>query len=138
MTDGIRKEHDPTAIELIQAERRHQIDRGYGPDHDNTHTDGSIAAAAAIIASHDICDLQMTCSKGTPMWPMRLFVDVLQKHPTNKIHRLVISAALLVAEIERLMRLEAKPRYVDTAIDWPAGGHDVIEINGVLYRKAKP
>lgn len=84
------------AIHDIQAERNRQISHeGWSPQHDDEHRDGSLAVAAACYA------LNHPGWRGfTHCWPWSL--DWWK--PKDRRRNLVIAAALIVAEIERLDR----------------------------------
>lgn len=98
-----------TAIELITEERQRQIeDEGWTPDHDdNEHNDGDLAYAGAAYALADL--YRRAVSKGydpTPhCWPFKR--GCFKPTPDDRIRELVKAGALIVAEIERLQRLEA-------------------------------
>ena len=83
-----------SVIDEIEAERRRQIDvEGWTPEHDDQHADGSLAQAAACYAI------------GSPLyWPW----DCKWWKPKGERRDLVRAAALIVAEIERLDRGEAR------------------------------
>ena len=87
------------ALEDIAAERQRQIEaEGWTPEHDDSHADGELAAAASCYA---------TGRKGDD-WP---WSDEWWKptHGINGSRRdLVKAGALIVAEIERLDRAEAQ------------------------------
>lgn len=86
----------------IKHERLRQMEEeGWTPEHDDRHTDGSLAAAAAFYAAG-------TSKEGAAhrTWP-RTWNRSWYK-PTNKRRDLVKAAALIVAEIERLDRLEGQ------------------------------
>ncbi len=89
-TDAI----DVTVCEEIKAERvRQQREERWSHEHDDLHERGELADAAAFYASvRNIADL----------WPWD--VDFIRKHPRRR--QLVIAAALIVAEIERIDRAE--------------------------------
>ncbi|MDD5373260.1 MAG: hypothetical protein PHO62_07550 [Sulfurimonas sp.] len=80
-------------IAKILQEREKQITKnGYMPEHDDEHTDGSIADAAAHYASHTKSEL----------YPWDKQYNSKEKH--SRIEQLVIAGALIVAELERLER----------------------------------
>lgn len=82
-----------SGIELIAAERKRQIDQeGWTPEHDDAHTDGALAHAAAVYASDrvDISDV----------WP---WPDE-QPKIKDEVANLVRAGALIAAEIDRLQR----------------------------------
>jgi len=91
---------DGSAINLIEVERGRQISQeGWSLAHDDQHTDGSLAVNAAILAAN-----------GTD-------AEIIDHHPNrspwsitkhSRERELVIAAALLVAEIERLQRAAIK------------------------------
>ena len=91
------------AIDEIRVERARQVtDEGWTPEHDDKHSDGSLAMAAALYASPS--PLYATDSAGWSFydpWPWPDF-DKRKRH--NDRRRLVIAGALIVAEIERLDR----------------------------------
>lgn len=102
-----------SAIRLIEEERYRQLGKGYTAAHDDPHTDGSIAAAAAVY-----CDTVPPLLSGVPPekvreqilahgcgegpWPWE--AHALKVEPTP-IENLVKAGALIVAEIERLQRM---------------------------------
>ena len=84
---------------LIAAERERQIaDKGYTPNHDDTHTLGQLAEGAtcyAYAADYDRCDIP-------PNWP---FEDPAWKPCDDPIRNLVKAGAMIAAEIDRLQRM---------------------------------
>lgn len=109
----------PAALAEIAAERRRQIEvEGWNVDHDERHSDGSLALAAAAYAyAATISDEETNFHKQSlhgrwhgiksiicDMWPW-------EPHwfkPKDKRRNLVIAGALIVAEIERLDRAERR------------------------------
>lgn len=94
------------AIEDVLAERKRQQEQeGWSPEHDNEHSKGELARAgatyamtAALAAGGD------TSAFPTPYeWP---WAPEWWK-PTNSRRDLIKAAALLIAEIERLDRVES-------------------------------
>jgi hypothetical protein len=99
-------------IDRIAAERQRQIEQeGWTPEHDDEHTDGSLAAAAACYArpmaitvtaegaridEPDDCDLPVG-------WPEFWDSDWWKPEDTP-IRRLEKAGALIAAEIDRLLR----------------------------------
>ena len=80
-------------LEKIKEEREKQIIKnGYKPEHDDQHTDGSIADAAAHYASYSKSEL----------YPWDKQYDSKEKH--SRKQQLVIAGAMIVAELERLER----------------------------------
>lgn len=109
-----------TAIDEIAAERKRQIEKeGYNSAHDDEHTDGDIAMAAACYAAPALIFTKDERSNATiygDPWPWdqkydkRPFVGNTLRDPgktSDKIRRelLVKAGALIVAEIDRLDRL---------------------------------
>lgn len=101
------------ALELIAAERGRQInEEGWTPDHDDQHTCGQLSAAAGCYAlsasgflgTVELRDWHKCWAPGVKMklWPFLL--DWWK--PATPIRDLVKAGALIVAEIERLQRIE--------------------------------
>ena len=92
------------ALEDITAERhRQQADEGWTPEHDDTHTGGEMACAAAVYAVSAAMpgERQRAFNRYWP-WDRQWF------KPAEARRDLVRAAALLIAEIERLDRAEAR------------------------------
>lgn len=81
----------------VLAERQRQIAKGYDAAHDDGCDDGRLAGAAGLIALDDP-DLLVGDDPAD-----QLAEHIVAKH-TDERTRLVIAAALLIAEIERLDR----------------------------------
>ncbi len=98
------------ALEMIHVERARQIQKGYDAAHDDSHGNGEILSAVAEL----IDDVRE--ARGN--WGMEKWIDDLQAHVAVKYgddykRRLVIAAAMLAAEIERIDRIESKePHHV--------------------------
>jgi hypothetical protein len=101
-----------TAMNDIWRERVRQIEaEGWSPVHDDRHTDGSMAIAAAVYALGAAVDdperlvMDQFGSGGTPFRIHSLWPWGRQWHkPKNRRRDLVRAAALIVAEIERMDR----------------------------------
>ena len=100
---------EPTPIELIAAEReRQKTGEGWTERHDDTHTHGELALAAACYASpKKLIAYETEYGDGAPVdpmdaWPFDSDFDKREKHPRER--QLVIAGALIVAELERLAR----------------------------------
>lgn len=80
----------------VHKERERQVGIGFDANHDDQHTDGSIARCAAWI---------LICCQigGNSDWAFDRAVHIVGKHGYRK--RLEIAAAMLVAELERIDRL---------------------------------
>ena len=108
-----------TALELISMERTRQVfQEGFTPEHDDQYTGHELALAAVAYAKHAAecgwiifdnrsdrpCGLDRYSSAKAPEeWPW----EERWWKPTRPIRDLVKAAALIVAEIERLQRIEA-------------------------------
>ena len=90
------------AIELIAEERERQISKGFDAYHDNSHYDRSLLTAAKLIIDNAECDFGLTVK-----WPKELLKHIRVKYNNDEIKQLTIAAAFIIAEIERLQRLEA-------------------------------
>lgn len=97
-----------TGTELITEERQRQISvEGWTPQHDDEHSDGSLAVAAACYAAQE--------GQGLFYGGMKLREAALQHwpwarswwkpSPDNRVRELVKAGALIAAEIDRLQRL---------------------------------
>lgn len=105
------------AIDDVLAERRRQIfDEGWTPDHDDEHSDGSMALAAACYAAHTHKDdageghmmSDIDPAYATPCAPREWPWDKKWWKPKSRRRDLVRAAALIIAEIERLDRAGSK------------------------------
>ena len=94
----------PRAIGEIAAERQRQIEKeGWSAKHDEQHSNGELARAAACYAMpQGFRDLSIYGANTirTTVWPW----DLLWWKPKDRRRDLVRAAALIVAEIERLDR----------------------------------
>lgn len=107
-----------TGVELITAERERQIkEEHWTPEHDATHTDGSLVMAAISYAAEaadkvvyryvctgdrDVCDGHVF----TDTWPWEGH-DKRTKHTPMRM--LVIAGALIAAELDRRLRRGETP-----------------------------
>lgn len=93
-------EDKTSVIDEIAAERKRQIeDEGWTPNHDDEHNGGELALAGACYA------LGSTGVRRAPEhWPF----DPNWWKPQSRRRDLVRAAALIVAEIERLDRVEGR------------------------------
>lgn len=96
------------AVEEIYKERRRQVDcEGWTLEHDDGHSQGELALAAATYAAmsgllHASTQYLHACASA--LWPF----NGLPKHENGNKRRLLIKAgALIIAEIERLDRQSA-------------------------------
>ncbi len=84
-------------LEIIGMEREKQK-RKWGDSHDDDHTHGEIAEAAAYLAS--------PAPIRVPALAEDWAVDLRKKLEGDRRKQLVVAAALIVSEIERLDRAE--------------------------------
>lgn len=95
-----------TGIELITEERRRQIiNENWTPEHDDEHTRGEMAIAAACYAVEgtdaEVINPYVFEQEG---WPWEPKWDKRKKH--NRLRQLIIAGALIAAEIDRIQRQE--------------------------------
>lgn len=110
-----------TIIEEIVAERKRQIEvEGWSSEHDDQHTDGSLADAAACYTAHNMrfrTEVETFDSSGgrgdCPVWSTRkvkvpaLWPFSWALHwwkPRERRRDLIRAGALIIAEIDRLDR----------------------------------
>jgi hypothetical protein len=95
-------------LELVAKERVRQIvEKGYTPEHDDDHADGSLADAGACYGA-----TVPVYKKGGDIFPMRTLYPWNQSFDSREKHdrktNLIIGAAFFMAEYERLEREEKK------------------------------
>lgn len=120
MTEETRRSPAETAsraksvIDEIAVERQRQINKeGWSIAHDDEHGDGSMAdAAACYAATTRVFKAEEFAGVGyrpytsySDLWP-KSWADHWFKPRKSRRRKLIIAAALLVAEIERLDRIE--------------------------------
>lgn len=98
---------------LIEQERARQIfAKGYLPDHDDQHGDGSLLVAGLLIgcdvAGHALAGVDPPDLNGP--WPDALLLHVRAKYAGDEVRQLVIAGALIAAEIDRLLRAAARAK----------------------------
>lgn len=95
-------------LELVAKERVRQIvEKGYTPQHDDEHTDGSLADAGACYgATVPVYKLGGEIFPVRTLYPWCPVFDSREKH--DRKTNLIIGAALFMAEYERLEREEKK------------------------------
>jgi len=97
---------EPDGATLIAIERARQcIEEGWTPQHDDGHTAGELAKAAACYATPpdartDVYGFLWPETWDAPTW--------WKPTPDDRIRELVKAGALIAAEIDRLRRLAAK------------------------------
>jgi len=114
------KEFDPPSHPFKMGDVVVVVDReGWTPEHDDTHIDFEMARAAAFYALHTAAEALPEPSLEAPGDRYSLFLTADQawppqwdritwKKPKDARRNLVRGAALLIAEIERLDRVEAR------------------------------
>lgn len=102
-------EPDPSsALADVAAERRRQIEaEGWTPEHDDEHSNGEMALAAACYARHAICPPQLSDVPATWPWGASWW------KPGDPRRMLVKAGALILAEIDRLDRAGAAGSLAD-------------------------
>jgi hypothetical protein len=101
-------------IDLISEERLRQISvEGWTQQHDDQHTDNSLAKAAACYAMpKETREMYQSLSKVhgwfPRWWPESWDLKFWKPTPKNRIRELVKAGALIAAEIDRLKRLPTK------------------------------
>lgn len=94
---------DNTALALISAERRRQVEQeGWSEQHDDAHVHDELAWAAVSYALPAVPD----GPSRRVFWPWSS--RWWKPTPQDRIRELVKAGALLIAEIERLQRTEAR------------------------------
>jgi len=84
----------------IAAERARQVRKGWTPEHDDDHTDGALAQAAACLAVEGT-DAEFT----TPDYDISWIKSLRDRHAnSSRETQLIVAAALIVAELERIRR----------------------------------
>ena len=89
------------AIELISKERERQINvKGYDINHDDKECNSQLAYAACCYAVPECSTRKLILN-----WAWKWNLKYWKPTPDNRIKELVKAGALIVAEIERLQRL---------------------------------
>lgn len=100
----------PRGTHDVLAERQRQVEaEGWTPEHDDEHSDGSLALAAASYAIADDFDGRAIGDDkhlGIKLWPSSWKFDWWK--PKARRENLVRAGALIIAEIERIDR-QASP-----------------------------
>lgn len=99
-----------TALELVLEERKRQIEvEGYSLEHDDKHDGGEIAFAAACYATHprDIF-IKEDYSESFRFERQIPFDEYHIRPDIDELECAVKGAALMLAEVERLIRLKNK------------------------------
>lgn len=105
-----------TGIEIIETERNRQMTQeGWLPEHDDTHSEGQLAGAAACYAMHaagfTFAENTLSLYKGfynkVNVWPWER--KWWKPSPKDPIRDLAKAGALIAAEIDRLNRKSETP-----------------------------
>jgi hypothetical protein len=125
-----------TGVELIAREReRQQYEEGWDSEHDEQHTKGEIAIAAACYAANDTTAWVVKRAKpgateiAADAWPWAKRWDKRDTHP--RLRALAIAGALIAAEIDRLQRLgvqDEEDAAEDAREKWLEAHADIPEI----------
>ncbi len=94
----------PRASDLIAAERQRQRQHGFDAKHDDQHDSLEIFTAAKLIIDR----IYETNSTHFAKWAAALRNKVFDKHQGNLAQQLVIAGALIEAQIEVILRADAK------------------------------
>jgi|GEM_PF-680254 len=96
-------------LELVAKERIRQIvDKGYTREHDDEHTNGELANAWACYATatNETLLRQDYCGVLSTLWPWSPVYFKKEEH--DRKQQLIIAAALINAEYDRIVRAEQK------------------------------
>jgi hypothetical protein len=104
----------PISCVLIETERVRQIrEEGWTAKHDDSHVKGELAEAASSYADLAAYQSQVPAAaidQRRPMgWP---FESKWWKPSSDPLRNLIKAGALIAAEIDRLIRLDAQPQMV--------------------------
>ena len=101
-----RSEITPALRDVIVERYRQVNDEHFSADHDDEHDEGELGMAAACYAMEGASNLMDALDAGEPpsLWPW----DEEWWKPTTHRQNCVKAAALIIAEIERLDRMEVK------------------------------
>lgn len=111
--NALRTVTSAAAVDVLSERLRQINEEGWTAEHDDSHTFGDMAQAGAAYAAHAAVDLypfghdDSTCmayEAAREMWPWN---EVWFK-PTYPRRDLVKAAALIIAEIERIDRMQAE------------------------------
>lgn len=105
----------PTGIELIAVERQRQIEqKGWTPEHDDQHTDETLALVAALYAApFDLFSADIEAVDGKLLgisfndpWPASWCDSWDRRKDFDRKRQLTVAGALCAAELDRLIRAE--------------------------------
>ena len=108
MTEHTLYKCPPTAavVDVLHERCRQVEEEGYTSKHDDDeHSDGQMATAAACYAIGQIITIKGSIARRIPDWSLWPW-DMTCWKPKDRRRDLVRAAALLIAEIERIDRVE--------------------------------
>ncbi|MFY9141498.1 hypothetical protein [Sulfuricurvum sp.] len=89
-------------LQLVEKERTRQIvQKGYTTEHDDEHVDGELADAAACYVTDNTEYIDLS-----EMWPWSF--EFFKKEDHSRKQQLIIAAAFINAEYDRIVRAEQK------------------------------
>lgn len=102
------------SIQLIAKERVNQISDGKDAAHDDGHNDGELRYAA--------CELLLNCGGiKDQIQPSVIGTKISEKFADDPIRALTVAGALISAELDRCLRLQAKGSTVVHEVHKPKG-----------------
>jgi hypothetical protein len=123
----------PTALkslELVWDERiRQQTEEGYTPAHDDEHTEGQLALLAAAYALSSRGKYKRTVEIHSV-----LALDGFSFKPKDPISDVIKAAALLLAELERLLRAEERKKMSENTVQLPRWqSHKIVAADKIVH-----
>ncbi len=100
------KPHEYVVLEIARERERQMDAEGWTPEHDDNHSCGELADAAASYAHPAPWGVRPQAGPPPKLWPW----SIAWWKPKDRRNNLVRAGALIVAEIERLDRLAAKTK----------------------------
>lgn len=94
-------------LELVAKERTRQIvEKGYTAEHDDEHTDGSLADAGACYGATEDIFFKGLFLESVPVFPYE--IEYFKKEEHDRKQQLITAAAFINAEYDRIVRAEQK------------------------------
>ncbi len=100
------KPHEHVILEIARERERQIAVEGWTIEHDDLHSCGELADAAACYAHPAPWGVKPSAGAYPKLWPW----NGLWWKPRDRRSNLIRAAALIVAEIERLDRLTVEPK----------------------------
>jgi len=110
--DRLSIENRDGGIRILDERERQQRIEQWSQAHDDHHTRGELAVAAACYAVDGIDGVKIEYARSSDWqrgWPWHYETDKRRKH--GRIRQLEIAGALIAAEIDRLLRLEKRKEH---------------------------